>query len=203
MAIQLNSLVLLILTVTSTVLQAQELVLKLESAKTEIQSDASKIQLNLTITNEGSQGVILYGFGVMEPGVKPVAKYYEGDITCATALFFERGGKSVYLMKMPSLGWTLRPLTDSLKAYYKSLEVDMESTRLILPPGSSTSRTVEVLLHKSELKKGIYSIYSIYYIGRNLKYVINTERLSEFSKLNGVSVFQGAVKSNNVQLRVR
>ncbi len=110
-------------------------------------------------------------------------------------------------MLVPPLQSSPDPISIDSSAYvgnvFEQFEHSLDSAKLALGPGETIRVGLAIPLRRSKLPAGTYTVFVIYYCGRNLSNVISMEKVNAFLLKQGAKVYFGWVKSNEIIVEVR
>lgn len=185
----------------------QDLSLHLTSSEQIIEVGKDHLQLTVEISNKGYVSYAIYGFANVEPGRESIEKHYDENNVCAIGVFFKYHGEAAYLMKVPPLRSAIEPITVDSATYvgdqFAKFERSLDSSKFALAPGKTQLRQFIVPLRASQLKRGKYTVFIIYYCGKNIGNVIEMRRVTAYAKSMRALVYHGTVRSNDVVIEVK
>ncbi len=156
-------------------------------------------ELRLSIENKTDTSFILYHFKLFQTGRKDESFYTKSGGTGSDLFPKDKNNRWFGLELDSKLD---RMMKYDLPFTRATMDSIYDKSYITIKGRETLQITIPIKLRQGFLKKGIYSLFMVYYSGVNIPNVINKEKILADMKKHKAVVYQGYIKSNTVKFKV-
>lgn len=157
-------------------------------------------ELRLSIENKTDSSFILYNFMLFRNGRKDETFFTNNSIGAGPDLFPKDKNNRWFGLELDSK--LDRRMKYDLPFTRASIDSIYDKSYITIKGRETLQIKVPIKLRQGFLKKGVYSLFIVYYSGVNIPNIIDEEKILADMKKHNAIVYQGYIKSNTVKFKV-